>query len=332
MSYAGFPKNEVGAMATPGFAETNAFVAVVEQKSFTKAAKQLGLSPPRVSEMVRNLEERLGVRLVERTTRSVAPTAAGERLIERLRPVLDEYQAAFEAANEFRSKPGGLLRLTVAPPAADFVLAPVIPRFLALYPEISLDISVDGALADIVAGRFDAGIRPGERVARDMIAVRVSDELPFVVAASPAYLARRGEPKTPHELAAHDCIRLRLPSGGFFPWRLRINRRIVEVHVEGPLIVNGSTIPLQAAIDGVGLVQLPLAYVAGELAAGRLVAVLDQWAPPPSEGFFLYYPSRRQTRAALKALVDFLRDARRAPPDRRSAISATPPSVRPLSL
>jgi DNA-binding transcriptional LysR family regulator len=244
--------------------------------------------------------------------------------------VLDEYRAAFEAADEFRGTPAGLLRLTVAPPAADFVLAPVIPRFLKLYPEISLDISVDGVLTDIVAGRFDAGIRPGERVARDMIALRVSDEMPFVVAAAPAYLARRGEPKTPQELTAHDCIRLRLPSGGFFPWRFRLNRRIVEVRVEGPLIVNGSTIPLTAAIHGAGLVQLPLPYVAGELAAGRLVSVLDQWAPPPSEGFFLYYPSRRQTRAALKALVDFLRDARRGGSDRRPA--ETQPSVTPLAL
>jgi DNA-binding transcriptional LysR family regulator len=320
-------------MPTPGFAETSAFVAVVEQKSFTKAAKQLGLSPPRVSELVRQLEERLGVRLVERTTRSVAATAAGERLIERLRPVLDEYQAAFEATNEFRSKPAGLLRLTVAPPAADFVLAPVIPRFLALYPEISLDISVDGTLTDIVTGRFDAGIRPGELVARDMIAVRVSDEMPFVVAAAPAYLKRRGEPKTPQELAAHDCVRLRLPGGGFLPWRFRINRRIVEVHVEGPLIVNGSSaILLNAAIEGAGLLQLPLPYVASELAAGRLVTVLDQWAPPPSEGFFLYYPSRRQTRAALKALVDFLRDARRGTADKRAAAAGNEPSERPLAL
>lgn len=320
-------------MPTPGFAETSAFVAVVEQKSFTKAAKQLGLSPPRVSELVRQLEERLGVRLVERTTRSVAATAAGERLIERLRPALEEYAAAFEAANEFRSKPAGLLRLTVAPPAADFVLAPVIPRFLKLYPEISLDISVDGALTDIVAGRFDAGIRPGERVARDMIAVRVSDELTSVVVAAPAYLKRRGEPKSPQELGAHDCIRVRLPSGAFFPWRLRINRRVVEVHVEGPLISNGtSAIPITAAIEGAGLIQLPLPYVAGELAAGRLVTVLDQWAPPPSEGFFLYYPSRRQTRAALKVLVDFLRDARRHASDKRSAGAGIEPSVRPLAL
>src|SRR6187200_1330968 len=169
-------------MHGPSLAETTAFVAVVELKSFTKAAKQLALSAPRVSEMVRNLEERLGVRLVERTTRSVAPTAAGERLLARLRPALDEYQAALESTNEFRGKPAGTLRLTAPQPAADFFLASAIPRFLTQYPEISLNLSVSDTLTDIVAERFDAGIRLGERIERDMIAVRVTDELPLVVA------------------------------------------------------------------------------------------------------------------------------------------------------
>src|SRR5215471_10549745 len=178
----------------PSLAETTAFVAVVELKSFTKAAKQLALSPPRVSEMVRNLEERLGVRLVERTTRSVAPTAAGERLLERLRPVLDEYQSALESANEFRGRPAGLLRVTAPPPAGDFFLGSAIPRFLAQYPEISLDLSFNEALTDIVAERFDASIRLGEQIERDMIAVRVTDELRIVVAGSPAYFAQRGSP------------------------------------------------------------------------------------------------------------------------------------------
>ena len=212
------------------------------------------------------------------------------------------------------------------------VIAPRLGRFHRAHPDVVLDIVINDSLADIVAGRFDAGIRAGERVARDMIAVRVSDEIRSVVVAARAYLERRGEPKTPQELARHDCIRLRLPSGAFFPWHFRINRRVVEVHVEGPLIVNGSTIPLQTALDGVGLVQLPLAYVGAELAAGRLVTVLDQFAPPPSEGFFLYYPSRRQTRAALKALVDFLRDARRGGPAKASPAVSKEPSVRPLSL
>jgi DNA-binding transcriptional LysR family regulator len=234
-------------MHPPSLAETNAFVAVVQQKSFTRAAKQLGLSPPRVSEMVRNLEEELGVRLVERTTRSVAATAAGERLLERLRPVLDDYQAALESTNEFRSKPSGTLRLNVAPPAADFVLADAIPRFLAVYPEISVDICVDSEFTDIVAERFDAGIRNGERLERDMIAVRVSGEMPIVVAAAPAYLARRGTPKTPQEVAAHDCIRFRLPSGALFPWRFRFKRRSLDVHVQGRLAVNDRKIALACA-------------------------------------------------------------------------------------
>jgi DNA-binding transcriptional LysR family regulator len=297
-------------MNGPGFAETNALVAVLEQKSFTKAAKRLGLSPPRVSEMVRVLEERLGVRLVERTTRSVAATPAGERLLARLRPVLDDYQEALESINDFRDKPAGTLRLTVAPPAADFVLAPAMSRFLSLYPEISLDISVDSALTDIVAGRYDAGIRSGDRLERDMIAARVSDTMPMVVAAAPAYLARHGAPKTPQDLVSHDCLRARLPSGAPFPWRFRMKRRTVEVHVEGRLTVNSPELLLKAVIDAMGLAQMPLPYVAPELAAGRLVTVLDDCAPPPLDGFFLYYPSRRHNRAALKALVDFLRAAR----------------------
>jgi DNA-binding transcriptional LysR family regulator len=302
-------------MHGPSLAETNAFVAVLEQKSFTKAAKQLGLSTARVSEMVRNLEERLDVRLVERTTRSVAPTAAGAHLRERLRPALDEYQAALESTREFGNNPGGTLRLNVSPPAADFVLADALPRFLNLHPEIGLDISVETTLgADLVAGRFDAGIQSVEWLARDMIAVRVSGETPLVVAAAPAYLARRGEPQTPRELAAHDCIRFRLSGGEFFPWRFRIKRRTLEVHVDGRLIVNDFKLAIRSAIEGVGLIQFPLDYVAPELAAGRLVAVLKDWAPPPLGGFFLYHPSRRQSRPALKALVDFLRYPRRERP------------------
>ena len=297
-------------MRGASLAETNALVAVLEQKSFTKAAKQLGLSPPRISDMVRSLEERLGVRLVERTTRSVAPTAAGERLLERLRPVLDEYQAALESTNEFRGKPAGLLRLTVAPPAADLILEEAIPRFLALYPDIRLEIAVDASLTDIVAGRFDAGIRPGHRLARDMIAVRISKEMPMVVVAAPSYLARRGEPRTPQDLAAHDCIRRHLQSGAYVPWRFRIKRKVSEVHVEGRLAIDDSRIPIRAAVDGMGLLQLPLDYVRAHLESGRLVHVLDDFAPPPIDGFFLYYPSRRQSRPALKAPIDFLRESR----------------------
>jgi DNA-binding transcriptional LysR family regulator len=233
--------------------------------------------------------------------------------VERLRPALDDYRTALESLNEFRSKPAGLLRLTVAPPAADFVLAPVIARFLSLYPEISIDVAVDRTIVDIVAGHFDAGIRPGERIARDMIAMRISDGMPFVVAASPAYLRQHGTPATPQELTEHTCIRLRLPSGALAPGRFSNKRRAFEVQVDGQLTANELAIAIMAAIHGAGLIQIPLAYVSPELAAGRLVTVLADWARPPLDGFFLYYPSHRQIRPPLKALVDYLRKTYRRP-------------------
>lgn len=298
-------------MVTPGFAETTALIAVLEQKSFTKAATQLGLSPARVSEMVRNLEERLNVRLVERTTRSVAATSAGERLLGRLRPVLDAYEAAFDSLNDFRDKPAGMLRLTVAPLAADLILAPLVARFAARYPDITLDISVNRDFVDVVEGRFDAGIRPDERVERDMIAVRVSDDIPFVVAASPEYLERHGTPKAPQDLTNHACIRFRLPSGALVPWRFSVKQQAYEVAVEGPLIASEPGVGIRAAIDGAGLIQIQAPYLAEELAAGRLLVVLADWGQPRVGGFCLYYSSRRQMRPPLKALVDFLREESR---------------------
>jgi DNA-binding transcriptional LysR family regulator len=312
MLFAGFPNNESGAMGAPGFSETSAFVAVLEQKSFTRAAKQLGLSPPRVSELIRGLEESLGVRLVERTTRSVAATAAGERLLARLRPVLDEYEAALDSLNDFRAKAAGTLRLTVPPPAAEFLLAPVITQFLKAYPDVKLDVSVDDALTDIVAERYDAGIRAGHRVARDMIGVRISDRMQIVVVASPNYLVERGTPKTPQDLERHNCIRIRFPSGVFLPWRFGSKRRSLEARADGSLVVNDTALAIRAVSDGLGLMQFARVYFAPMLADGRLVTVLDDWAPPPFEGFYLYYPSRRQIRPALKVFIDFLRSSHRA--------------------
>jgi DNA-binding transcriptional LysR family regulator len=300
-------------MVEPSLAETNAFVAVLEQKSFSKAAKHLNLSAPRVSEMVRQLEERLGVRLVERTTRSVAPTVAGERLLARIRPVLDDYRAALDLVNDFRDKPAGVVRLTVAPPVAYLGLISSISRFLVAYPEISVEIAADSSLTDIVAGRFDAGIRHAERLERDMVAVRVSDEIPVVAVAAPSYIARHGKPQTPHELARHDCIRIRLGSGSLISWRLRLNRRAVEVPVEGRIIVNDDRMAIQAVLEGAGLLQTQRSAVERDLAAKRLVTVLDDYQPTPLAGFFLYYPSRRQMRPALKVLVDFLRKRDRHP-------------------
>jgi len=301
-------------MVEPSFAETSAFVAVLDQKSFSKAARHLNLSPPRISEMVRQLEERLGVRLIERTTRSVAPTLAGERLLARLRPVLDDYRAALDLVNDFREKPAGIVRLTVAPPVAYLGLMANISRFLVAYPEIRVEISSDSSLTDIVAGRFDAGIRHAERLERDMIAVRISNEVPVVTVAAPSYIARRGRPQTPRDLAEHDCIQIRFGSGALISWRLRMTRRVIEVPIEGRLIVNDDRMALQAVAEGAGLLQMPLSSVEQELATKRLVSVLDDFQPPPLAGFFLFYPSRRQVRPALKVLVDFLRKR-----DRRAA-------------
>lgn len=297
-------------MRGPDLADIHAFVAVAERLSFAKAAAQLGVAASTLSETLRKLEDRLGVRLIERTTRSVAVTEAGARLLARLRPVLEDYEAALESVNAFRDKPAGVLRLTVAPPAAEFVLAPVIAAFLAQYPEIGLEIEVEGGLIDIVAGRFDAGIRVGERLERDMIALRVSDELRQSVVGSPAYLARHQAPQTPQELAQHNCIRLRLPSGVTLPWRFARQGVPFEVAVEGSLTVNDAVLALRAARDGVGLLDLLDDYVAPDLAAGSLVRVLAEWAPPAA-AFFLYYPSRRQLRAPLQALVAYLRDTRK---------------------
>jgi DNA-binding transcriptional LysR family regulator len=286
------------------FAELSAFVTVAEQKSFTKAGKQLGLSTATLSQAIKNLEDRLGIRLLNRTTRSVGVTAVGERLLARLRPVLDDYEAALESINDFRDRPCGLLRLTVAPPAAEFIIAPMLPRFLAQYPEIQVEISVDGALRDIVAERFDAGIRPGHRVERDMIAVKLSD-VTLSVVASPGYLARMDTPEKPEDLSTHRCIRLRFPSGEIAPWRFRRRGKSYDVTVDGP-VVNEEHLVRHLAAAGTGIAYTPEAYVAPLIHDGMLVSMLRDCLPPPI-GLYLYYPSRRQNPAALQALVDFLK-------------------------
>jgi DNA-binding transcriptional LysR family regulator len=294
------------AMTVPGFAEMCAFVAIVEERSFAKAAVRLGVSASTLSESLRKLEQRLAVRLVERTTRSVAVTEAGEHLLTRLRPVLEAYEAALDSINDFRDKPRGQLRVAAGAHTANLVIAPVVARFLAQYPEIRLEISVDDAPTDIVAGRFDAGIRSGERLERDMIAVRLTDELRYVVVASSAYLESRGRPKTPHDLLSHNCICFRGSSVGLLPWRFARNGESFEAAVEGTFIVNDLQLALTAARDGLGLLQLPTNFVESFIAEGELETVLDDWAPPLRDGYFLYYPSRRHTRAPLRAFVDFL--------------------------
>jgi DNA-binding transcriptional LysR family regulator len=293
------------------FGELSAFLVVAEQRNFTRAAKQLGISPATLSQTIKTLEERLGLRLLNRTTRSVAPTEAGDKLLMRLRPVIDDYEAAIDSLNEFRGKPAGLLRLTVAPPAAQSVLAPVLAKFLAQYPDIKLEISVDSANIDIVAQQFDAGIRAGDRIDRDMIAVRITDEWQTAVVGSAAYLAKHGKPKQPQDLQAHNCIRLRMPNGALLPWRFVKDGKTFDVAVSGSLILNETSLMAPAILDGVGLTQLPRAYVAAAITEGRVVSLLEEWQPSGAP-FALYYPSRRQTPAALQALIDFLRIDQRA--------------------
>jgi DNA-binding transcriptional LysR family regulator len=287
------------------FAELSAFVGVAEQKSFTKAAKQLGISTATLSQSIKSLEERLGVRLLNRTTRSVSLSPVGERLLGRLRPVLDDYEGALESINAFRDTPCGGLRLTVPPPAAEFILAPVLPRFLAQYPDVRVEVSVDSTLTDIVAERFDAGIRPGQRVERDMIALRLG-EMRFVAAGAPAYFARKCKPERPEDLRDHNCIRYRFRSRGVVPWRFQKKNKPLDVAVEGSAIVDDPHLALELALQGTGLLYTLEAYAAPYLRDGRLVPVLQDWVTPP-EVFYLYYPSRRQNPAALQALIEFLK-------------------------
>lgn len=295
-------------MRNPGLEEMNAFAAIAERRSFAKAAVALGVSPSTLSQTIRDLEERLGVRLLNRTTRSVAPTEAGERLLERLRPLLADFDAVIDTVRAFRDKPAGVIRLTVPPPAASFILAPVLQRFFASYPEIKLEISVDLNLVDIVADRFDAGIRLGNRVDRDMIAVRVSDPVRRALVAAPAYLAQHPAPETPRDLLRHNAIRFRLPGGGFIPWRFEENGKSFEVAPEGSLVVNEPEMAVRAAVDGVGVLYAARQYVDEAMTAGRLMPMLEAWVPTETDGFFLYYPSRRHVPAPLQALINFLRN------------------------
>jgi DNA-binding transcriptional LysR family regulator len=288
------------------FAELSAFVAVAEQKSFTKAATQLGISTATLSQSIKTLEDGLGVRLLNRTTRSVNLTEVGSRLLGRLRPVLDDYEAALESINDFRDRPCGSLRLSVLPPAAEFLLTPLLPGFLKQYPDIRVEILSEPALTDIVAERFDAGIRIGQRVERDMVAVRVSEAVRTKLVASPDYLARRGPPVRPQDLREHNCIRFRFPSGAMVPWRFEKKGKQIEVAVEGTAIINDPGMGMRLAAEGIGLFYQLEDYAAPLLAQRKVVAILEDWIPPP-DAYFLYYPSRKQNPAALQAFIDFLK-------------------------
>ncbi|BBK32575.1 DNA-binding transcriptional LysR family regulator [Stella humosa] len=283
------------------------FLAVARERSFTRAAARLGVSQSSLSHTVRGLEQRLGVRLLARTTRSVAPTEAGERLLRTVGPNLDEIEAELAALGDLREKPAGTVRITAGEHSAETILWPVLERLLPLYPDIQVEVAVDYGLTDIVAERYDAGVRLGGRIARDMVAIRIGPDMSMAVVGAPDYFARRPPPIEPQDLSAHACINLRLPTyGGLYAWEFERDGREFSVRVEGPLVFNTMQLRMNAALSGLGLAYLPEDAVRPHVAAGRLVRVLADWCAPFS-GYHLYYPSRRQHRPAFALLVDALR-------------------------
>jgi len=283
-----------------------AFVAIAEERSFTKAAKRLGLSPSAMSHAMRDLEEGVGVRLLSRTTRSVAPTEAGEQLLARLRPALTDVQDAVDQLSGLRDKPAGRVRLLVPRLAGTTVLGPKLAKFTRDYPDVILDITADDSRLDIVAGGFDAGIHFGEYIQKDMIAVRVSPDHRAAIVGTPEYFKSYPKPKTPHDLLKHRCINFRHGSAGLYRWEFDKGKKSLSVAVHGPLIVDDVETLVRAAIDGVGLAFVSDERVAAQLESGELIRILDDWCQP-FPGFFLYYPSRRQQPAALSALINALR-------------------------
>jgi DNA-binding transcriptional LysR family regulator len=284
-----------------------AFLAVARERSFTRAAAQLGVSQSTLSHTIRELEERLGVRLLTRTTRSVSPTEAGERLLRNIGPRFDEIEAELDALSDLREKPAGTIRITVGDHPYKTVLWPQLAKLLRHYPDIKLDIVIDNALTDIAAERFDAGVRLGEQVAKDMIAVRIGPDIRFAVVGAKPYFAGRQPPRTPQELTSHSCINLRLPThGGLWAWDFERDGREMKVRVEGQIALNGIFQVLDAALDGFGLAYVPEDLAEPHLKSGRLMRVLDEWCPP-WPGYHLYYPSRRHPSPAFALVVDALR-------------------------
>jgi DNA-binding transcriptional LysR family regulator len=291
------------------FAELTAFVAVADKRSFAKAAAELGIAPSTLSQTIRSLEERLGVRLLNRTTRSVAPTEAGERLLVELQPAFENVSRAVEHVNAFRDRPAGTLRLLMGRAIANAAIAPMIAPFLSAYPEIKLDIVSDDGNIDIVSGRFDAGLRIGELIEKDMVAVRLIEGPFMTCVASPAYLEGREIPQTPDDLHAHNCIRHRWSYDDTLrPWTFEKDGQQVEIAVDGPLIVNDLNLAQIAALAGTGIAYLPRGMIGRVIAEGRLVSMLDDWRTARS-GVYIFYPSRRQVPAPLQAFIAFARKA-----------------------
>lgn len=283
------------------------FVAVAEERSFTRAAARLGMSQSALSQIVRRLETRLGLRLLSRTTRSVAPTEVGERLLKSLAPMLGDIDASITALGEFRERPTGTFRITTVEHAAKMFLLPALAKLLPSHPDIVVDITVDYGLTDVVENRFDAGVRLGESVAKDMIAVRISPDIPMAIVATPAYFERFSVPENPKELVHHRCLNLRLPTSGTLnEWRFAKRGRTMRVRVDGPLVFNTIELILEAALEGLGLAYLPLDQVEQHIESGRLARVLEPWMQP-LPGYHLYYPNRRNSSAAFNLLVDAFR-------------------------
>ncbi|MBY4606701.1 LysR family transcriptional regulator [Rhizobium sp. 9T] len=294
-------------MPRPAVSDLIAFLAVARAQSFTKAAGKLGVSQSALSHTIRGLEERLGLRLLTRTTRSVSPTEAGERLLLTIGPRIDEIETELAALSAFREKPAGTIRINAGEHAANAVLWPALKKLLPDYPDIHVEIIVDYGLTDIVAERYDAGVRLGEQVAKDMIAVRIGPDKRMAVVGAPDYFERRPKPLTAQDLTDHNCINLRLPTyGSVYAWEFERDGHELKVRVEGQLTFNNIALRLNAALAGAGLAYLPEDAVQAHLADGRLLRVLEDWCPP-FPGYYLYYPSRRHASAAFALIVDTLR-------------------------
>lgn len=283
------------------------FLAVARERSFTKAAAQLGVTPSALSHAVKGLEEQLGVRLLSRTTRNVATTEAGDRLQLRVRPLMEQIEAELDSVGALRDRPAGNIRITCSDAVIETVFRPKLAGFLRAYPDIHIEISMEYAFTDIVEGKYDAGVRVGEDLERDMVATRIGPDWRFSVVGSPAYFERRSLPEMPHDLSNHNCINLRLSTGGFLRWEFRSPEgKDLDVRVEGQAAFNTATSVLGAAIEGVGLGFLPQEMVAPYLAEGRLVEALVDWCPI-IDGFHLYYPSRKRNSPAFAAFLDAMR-------------------------
>lgn len=294
-------------MARENLNDLAAFLAVAREGSFTRAAAKLGVSQSALSHSLKGLEARLGVRLLTRTTRSVLPTEAGERLVRTLAPRFDEIDAELAALTEYREKPAGNVRISAGEHAAETIVWPALERLLPEYPDVTAEVVVDNGLTNIVAERLDAGVRLGEQVEKDMIAVPIGPDLRMAAVAAPGYFEKRPQPRAPDDLTGHACINLRLPTrGGLYAWEFEKGSRVLNVRVEGPLVVNTGSMALKAALGGLGIAYLPEDRVRVDLDGGRLLRVLSDWCPS-FPGYHLYYPSRRQPTPAFAMLVDALR-------------------------